>query len=305
MRTPRDSLNSQHRITSYTSIPTGLMSAAAPTPISPTFHATAQLAATGNSPPDTLLQSSDGTKFYVLASVLRQASSNAFGRLLPSTPSTAVPVSVQEDSAVLDLILRVAYHLGATAQPASWASLSRAVSCLKSRYGIALPGPGNALFDALMAHANRADGAQELYGLAAQHGYEALAVASSAHLLSLSLPAVRPEWTIQVGASYMRRLYMLHIERTQAFVRIVPGPPSLHAPEPGCGAREMQEKVLGPWAHAVSQLVLDARPDVANATIEAKLNPLVARIACPRCSAAVGNRINAVIQEWSAVKRTI
>ncbi|EJD47013.1 hypothetical protein AURDEDRAFT_184214 [Auricularia subglabra TFB-10046 SS5] len=281
------------------------MAAATPAPISPTFHATAQLAAANNSPPDTLLQSAEGTSFYVHASVLRHASSNAFGGLLPGTPSVDVPVTAQEETTALDLILRVVYRIGTSGKPTPWATLTRTVSRLKSRYGIALPGPGSALFTELMTHVNRADGAQELYGLAGQHQYEALAVAASEHLLALNLPGIRDEWVIQVGAVYLRRLYMLQMDRTQAFIRIVPGKPSLHEPEPACGALEMQENVLGPWAFAVSQLVFEARPDAPNAMIQAKLNPLASSISCKRCSAAVSDRIKDVLQEWSSVKRTI
>ncbi|EJD37881.1 hypothetical protein AURDEDRAFT_139693 [Auricularia subglabra TFB-10046 SS5] len=274
---------------------------AAPVNVSTTFHPNARLAAANNAAADLTLLSVDGVIFYVHNWVLMRASSNAFGGLLANPTYAGVALAAEDDVETLDFVLRAAYGLDHSSVQ-SWEPLTRMVSTLRMRYGLPLPAPGSQLFSALSAHVFRPGGAQEVYAFAGGHEYEALAVAASEHLLSLSLTDLPAEWQIAVGAVYLRRLYFLHLGRTDVLMRILPVPPVLHAPEPACGTQDMQEHTLQPWARAVSDLIFEARADTPPAKLSAKLNPISYHTPCAKCAAAVRQRIETIVQEWSAVK---
>lgn len=269
-----------------------------------TFHPNALHAAANNAPPDTILLSSDGTSFYVHRAVLMHASANGFGGL-PASPSyPGSPVSAEDDAETLAVVLGAVY--GLLALPVlPWPILTRIASTLHARYGVALPATGSPLCGALAAHVFRPGGPQDVYAFAGQHDYEALAVAASEHLLSISLPDASPEWAAAVGATYMRRLYFLQLGRVDALKRILPVQPVLHAPETACDMQEMQQHTLQPWARGVAELIFDARADMQPAVISAKLNPIAYRTPCAKCAAAVRQRVEAVVREWSAIKKTI
>ncbi|EJD47033.1 hypothetical protein AURDEDRAFT_113610 [Auricularia subglabra TFB-10046 SS5] len=272
--------------------------------ISGTFHATAQLAAANNLPPDIILVTPDSVRFFVHASVLKRASSNDFAGLLgtPKAPNTVI--SIRDATCELDLILRVAYRMEKVDGDIPWVSLTRSVISLVTYYSVALPGPGNALFSALVAQVGRADGATDLYALAGQTGYEALAVYASGHLHSLVMANARPEWTVRVGSTYILRLYMLQMDRTKQFQRIVYGRPTLHAPQAGCDAENM-EILLGSWELAAAELVIAARPDIKVAEIRAKFDPIIASCSCNACVVMLRDRMRTIVQAWSDVKGTI
>jgi len=115
-----------------------------------------------------------------------------------------------------------------------------------------------------------------------------------ARMLTLLIPA---------GGTYLRRLFMLILDRMEALKRmllVAPGP--LHLPTVLCGPSERSRDVSGPWALAVSQLMVDARADVPGARLEATLNSLLLQCACPECRTAIQHRIRAIVLEWQAVR---
>jgi len=115
-----------------------------------------------------------------------------------------------------------------------------------------------------------------------------------ARMLTLFIPA---------GGTYLRRLFMLILDRMEALKRmllVAPGP--LHLPTVLCGPSERSRDVSGPWALVVSQLIVDARADVPEARLEATLNPLLLQCACPECRTAIQHRIRAIVLEWQAVR---
>ncbi|EJD47042.1 hypothetical protein AURDEDRAFT_184232 [Auricularia subglabra TFB-10046 SS5] len=280
------------------------MSAETSAAISGTFHTAAQLAAARNAAPDITLVTPDGVSFYVHISVLNAASSNGFGGLLSTPiPSNGVVVA-RHATCELDLVLRVAYGIGNMDNVAPWESLTRAVALLVSYYKIPLPGPGNALFGALAAHVDCMDDALDLYAFAAESHYDALAVYASQHLLSFSLLDMTLEWFVRVGVEYVHRLYVLHAERTSKYQHIVFCRPTLHSPQPECIAQDMAD-LLWAWDTAAVGLIFHARAGVPNSEIEAALGPVAADCKCATCATAVRDRIDAIVQEWSAVKTTI
>ena len=105
------------------------------------------------------------------------------------------------------------------------------------------------------------------------------------------------------GGAYLRRLFMLVLDRTEALKRmlmITPGP--LHHPTAFCGPKERSRDVLGPWGLTASQLMTSARADVSAARLEATLNPLLLQCACAECRIAIQNRIRAIVSEWLRVR---
>jgi len=102
---------------------------------------------------------------------------------------------------------------------------------------------------------------------------------------------------------YLRRLFTLLLDRTEAYKRILmiaPGP--LHPPTILCVPAERSRDVSGPWALAVSQLMADARADVPVVRLEATLNLLLLQCACAECRAAIPERIRSVVLEWRGVR---
>ncbi|EJD46964.1 hypothetical protein AURDEDRAFT_164025 [Auricularia subglabra TFB-10046 SS5] len=243
--------------------------------------------------------------FYVHSEMLSLASTNAFGGIIDPVTSPTVYIPMGDLSDVLHVVLSTAYHLDIPPQFHAWTTLAHAVSSMLTCYAQNAPVPGDALFVALLAHVHRPGGPQDVYALAGQFDIEPLAIASSEHLLSIFLPEASAAWSMQVGAVYMKRLYFLQLGRIEALKRIVLKKPVMHAPEVACGQREMQRDVLGPWTLAIAQLIIDARPDVPGASIEAKLNPIAYRASCAHCGEAIRRCISAIAQEWAAVKKTI
>ncbi|KZV98652.1 hypothetical protein EXIGLDRAFT_727373 [Exidia glandulosa HHB12029] len=183
-----------------------------------------------------------------------------------------------------------------------WDTLKEVVEAMH-RYAIPPPPPTDPLFALLLSHVHRPGGAQDVYALSAQFGPNALAVASSEHLLSLDLSTVSDEWADRCGAIYLKRLFFLHLGRIQALKRIVLVPLTPHTPMAGCNRDEQQHNVLRPWMFATAQLVAEAKADLSPSLIEGRLNPVVYRSSCSKCAEVMSARIKAITQEWSNVKR--
>lgn len=249
--------------------------------VSSTFNAQASLAAAKGAPFDVVLVSSDGVRFHTHKSVLHAASSNRFDGLLPQAQSRTSSVRLSDGSLTLDLVLHAVYGLALGPYAPTWATLERAVAAM-DRYAVPLPRPTDPLFIALLANLQRPGGALDLYCLAAHHSLESLAVAASAHLLSLELNTLTDAWAAHCGAVYLNRLFLLHLHRTDAIKRILSVPPAQHAHTPGCIEEDKQRDVARPWALAVAMLIMEAR-SAARGEGRRGAERAAGRI-CPRCS---------------------
>ncbi|KZT29313.1 hypothetical protein NEOLEDRAFT_1175022 [Neolentinus lepideus HHB14362 ss-1] len=260
-------------------------------------------------PPDLILLSSDTVFFYVHTHRLLTASENGFNSQLPATPredsSDVGPVlGIPEPSPVLNVILHTVYHMSCVHYSPTFPELEAAVTAM-SVYGIPLRPhitPTLPLYQHLLLHAPLAP--LSLYALAAQHDLYELAVAISAHLLSLSLPSMSDELAIRMGPIYLKRLFFLHLGRADALKRLLLPPPEPHRPTAWCDSGE-QKKLTRAWALAAAYLAWDARPDLSTTTIEVALSPLGDQLTCDHCRLALKERIKSLTMQWSAVKRTI
>lgn len=159
--------------------------------------------------------------------------------------------------------------------------------------------PNSPLSDALLAHAPTQP--LEVYAFAASYGLHDLAMSTSPHLLSFSLPSLTDEMTEKIGPIYPKKLFFLHLGRTDALKRLLLPPPHPHAPTPSCDFVE-QKKVTRAWALASAYLTWDARPDMSASTIESLLHPLADHLACELCKQSLRERICDLVVQWSAVK---
>ncbi len=216
--------------------------------VSTAFHPGAHLIP--SVPPDIVLKTSDAVLFYVHRSVLTHVSNNAFGTLL----SMAGIIPVEDDSNILNIILHALYDIPSASYNPSFETLVCAVDRLPL-YGLAphvLITPDNHLFRLLYSHAPHHP--IEAYMLAAHHHLDELAVLVSGHLLSFKLDSLTDEMAVRMGARYLKRLFLLHLNRMQRLKEILIVQPPAHGAA-GCKADPQRA-----WALAAASVVNDVRP---------------------------------------------
>lgn len=168
-------------------------------------------------------------------------------------------VAVEESSAVLNLVLHVAYNLPCSQYAPATDEISDAVDSL-DRYGFPLQvfaQPRSNLYNLIL---NRAPVHPiHMYATAAKHNLEELAIAISSHLLSFDLSELTDQLVEKMGAVYLRRLVFLHLGRMDALKRLLTPPPSFHGPTGSCGFPE-QRQLMRAWSLATAGLAWDVRP---------------------------------------------
>jgi hypothetical protein len=200
----------------------------------------------------------------VHANVLLSASQTAFNHLLPAeslTEDAEAIVPVPESSEVLNILLHTIYNMTCSHYAPSLPSIAVTIKTLKS-YGIPLSiyiAPPTPLFALLLSHAPAAP--LEVYSLAAEHDLEHIAIAASPHLLSFPLPTLTDEMAEQMGPVYLKKLFFLHLGRSDALKRLLLPPPHPHPPTADCDFTE-QKKLTRAWALASAYLAWDTRPGV-------------------------------------------
>ncbi|KAJ7591132.1 hypothetical protein C8J56DRAFT_553646 [Mycena floridula] len=274
--------------------------------VSTTFHPTAQLTQPGSQqspPPDLALLSNDSVFFYVHSSRLLAASDNQFRSLLSNVGNSFV-VSVPESSQVLNIILHAIYDLSCASYSPSFETLVAAVNRLPI-YGVRpidriLPKSG--LYSSLLSHAPLFP--LDVYALASCFDLYDLAVSTSPHLLSYQLSSLTDDQAQRIGPIYLKRLFFLHMGRSDALKRALLVPPHPHPPTSDCDFTE-QRKVNRAWTMAAAYLAWEARPDLSTSMLDSTLIPLAEHIDCELCKKALRARIHDLSVQWSLVKRTI
>ncbi|KAJ3764137.1 hypothetical protein EV360DRAFT_77708 [Lentinula raphanica] len=290
--------------------------------ISTTFYPGANL---HTLPPDLALLSTDSVFFYVHSHIILAASDNNFLSLIPTSSSKEqsnnMVIHVPELSPILNIILHIIYDKSCSHYSPSLETLSTAVNRLPS-YGIDPKSritPSTPLHTLLLSHAPLSP--MEVYTLAAKHDIYDLAVPTSSHLLSFQLSSITDDIAEAVGPKYLRRLFFLHVGRSEALKRILLQPPHPHAPTPWCDFTN-QKTLTRAWALASAYLAWDARPggysitskeprlmtfiqDISTGFLESALAPLAEHLSCDLCKQGLNDRIKNLIVQWSVVKRTI
>jgi len=225
--------------------------------ISTTFHPNA------HPPPDTILSSSDGVLFYVHSPTLLEASLDIFRPSLMS--SLAEPrfrgkvITVNARSTDLNIVLHIIYRTSPAAHNPNLETIVRAVDRMAA-WSLSpkdLLTPTTPLYKLLLSHAPLQP--LQVYALAAYHGLEDLAITVSSHLLSYDLSTITDEMAERIGPVYLKKLLLLHINRSAALKAILLLPPHPHPPLKHCNFED-QKELTRAWALVSAQIAWDARP---------------------------------------------
>ncbi|KAF8602881.1 hypothetical protein BDV93DRAFT_443356 [Ceratobasidium sp. AG-I] len=272
---------------------------------------------------DLVLVSSDKIRFYVHQNTLLRQSSNHFGSLLPETiwaqPMDASDivaslafVNVNYTADVLNVLLHAIYGFSVQSYKPSPAILRETI--------VALANLGFSIETFLVPHSElymlylqaAATEPLPMYALAAEHSLESLAVSVSTFTLSVSLSDLTDDLAEQIGPTYLRRLFFLHLGRTDALKRILYPPPASHPiasglPSPHSSPSDQscspsnQQNVARIWAFACSSAVIDNHPN----NLIRMLTPMSAQLPCILCGQTLMDRVRKLVSDWSDIKNTI
>ncbi|KIY67141.1 hypothetical protein CYLTODRAFT_14835 [Cylindrobasidium torrendii FP15055 ss-10] len=239
-----------------------------------------------------------GVQFFVHRARLQNASANDFDGLLSRSSSV---VEVPEKSDILMIILNAIYNLPDAKANPTLSDLELAISRM-SVYGLdprSLITPNTALFRLLYAQAPYMP--LELYMVASQYELEDLACITSGHLLSLNLSTITDAMSSRMGPRYLKRLFMLHIDRIARLKEILSVPPTPHPAWRSCDAALLQRA----WAFSTTSIVKDAQPSLSPNFLTLSMKPFAEDIACPTCKDIYMRTLATAANLWSSVKATI
>lgn len=143
-----------------------------------------------------------------------------------------------------------------------------------------------------------------VYALAAGHKIERLAVSCSTNTLAVELSEITDDLAAIMGPVYLRRLFFLHIGRTDALKRLLLEPPVGHPPSLTCSI-DNQKSLTRAWALAVAYMAVEGRPNTHPTMLSSSLSTLGEHLECPSCQASLADRVRSVVQQWAAVSSTI
>ncbi|KIK61886.1 hypothetical protein GYMLUDRAFT_42295 [Collybiopsis luxurians FD-317 M1] len=269
--------------------------------ISTTFSAHAKWHAL---PPDLVFATSDSVLFYVHSHIVLAASDNQFHSLIP-TPyvdqSSNSVIYVLESSEAFNIILHLVYNIPSSQYSPSFDTVSEAIDRL-SFYGInakAYIAAKTHLHNLVLSFAPTLP--IQVYTLAAKHDLLDLAIPASPHLLSFNLAAINQEMAEVMGPIYLRKLFFLHIGRSDALKRHLLELPHPHAPTAECSFND-QKSLTRAWALASAYFAWDARPDISIGALESCLKPLADHLTCDECKGSLQAHIKNLVINWSQVK---
>ena len=211
----------------------------------------------GGTRPDIVLIASDDVRFHVHRFVLAFASTNNFANLLCDGRST---ISLPESRLVLNIALHAIYDMPYTLESSTLSDVESALDALV-KYGVpvtALATPPRPLYHLLLSFAPFEP--IVTYALAGRFDLEAVAVATSSHLLGYDTATLSDTLAIKMGPVYLRRLLGLHQHRLSVLKEIVLCPPREHSIPAGRRADGEHRELGQLWAFAAAQLVWDALP---------------------------------------------
>ncbi|CDO78227.1 hypothetical protein BN946_scf184726.g2 [Trametes cinnabarina] len=258
--------------------------------------------------PDLDLVSGDGVHFYVHRTRLSSVSANQLGGLLHvdttrqvEAMSSPLPIRTQPSAEVLNVVLHMIYGLSCMHYYPTLEAVSAALDVLKE-YGVPIQvvaTPNQPLYQLLLSFAPFRP--IDAYSLAAYHSLEDAAVSISSHLLAYDLGGLPDTAAEKMGPIYLKRLFTLHQTRIAALRDILFTPPVQHPPTPICMS-ESQQTLTRAWALAAAQLVWNVLPSMSTMALRSLLEPIALKLECQLCAAALNNRVQEVVYEWSSVK---
>jgi len=278
-------------------------------------------------PEDVTVVSLDLIHFHVHQTCLLAASSNLFNGFMPITRGLLRQLDWDEDieevqglaiinlpevASVINILLFAVYNRipSTSALDVSNTSLSEmrmAIVALKT-YGIPIQtsvSETSLIFATFGSHCPIA--ALQVYTIAASNAPDlhALAVYASQFLLSLDLSTISDEVAVEMGPSYLRRLFVLHMERVHVFKQLVIVLPRPHRSSPHCDDTD-GVSLKEAWAYATAYLLWSgASPSMSNSAIDNAMASVMDKIACNDCKDSMKNHCLSLKQQWSLVEKTI
>ncbi len=278
-------------------------------------------------PEDITVVSLDLVHFHVHHACLLAASSNLFNGFMPiasdllrqldweqgveEVQSLAI-IYLPEVSSVINVLLFAAYNRTPSTSVLDVSSTSLSEMCLAivalKTYGIPIQTSAS---ETSLIYATFASfcpiAALQVYVVAASHSPDlhALAVYASQFLLSLDLSTISDDEAVEMGPSYLRRLFLLHIERVHEFKQIVVVLPRPHRSLPHCddtNGMALKEAWAFVTVYLLSNLWSGASPSTSNSGIDDAMDSVIDKIACKDCKESLRNHCLALKQQWSLVE---
>lgn len=210
---------------------------------------------------DLVLSSSDGVLFYVHAAAIDKTSPTALSSFLSFSTSGIKGdiIPIPELATILNIILHTIYQSSCAQNSPTSDDLIEAIDKLP-RFSIkpsTLVRPDTPIYQLLLSHAPLR--AIEVYTMAAHHDLRELAEAASSHLLAYPMETLSDEMAAKMGPYYLKRLFLLHMNRGEAAKKLLLQPPSFHPATKECSFED-QRKVTRAWALGTTYLAWDVRP---------------------------------------------
>ncbi|KAG8763659.1 hypothetical protein FRC12_008466 [Ceratobasidium sp. 428] len=271
---------------------------------------------------DIVLLTTDAVFFYAHTPTLLRDSSNRFGNLIDEksigdsahregtgtyrTGSPMLKLAICDyPSDVLELVLSAVYkRTSAEILATSITTLQRSFAALVS-LGYCpkdMLTPGSELFTRSLETAEIDP--LPVYALAAQHSLEPLAVAVSRLVPAHLLDAVSDELALQMGAIYLKRLFLLHMGRTKALKLSMKLPLRLHkiGTPPGIKCNEKaQRSVQYVWALVSGYAVIHG----GLGGLDDALFSFIEHLSCELCGKILNERVKRTVCDLDSMSDSI
>lgn len=180
--------------------------------------------------------------------------------------------------------------------------ISSAFSAL-AKYGLPIPNVESEIWTLLLKQVD--SDPIRVYAIGAVYGMESVCVVASEHTLKASLSSLSESQALEIGPRYLRRLFFLHLGRTEALKRILGPPVQNHSPTAFC-SEEGLDALQRAWrAMAAEILSKDLPQNTSEADMLSTFGPIFSSIGCRRCKENLQQRIGVAIRAWGSVKRSI
>jgi len=279
-------------------------------------------------PEDVTVVSLDLIQFHVHQTCLLAATSNLFNGFMPiasgllrqqldweqdveEVQGLAI-INLPEVASVINVLLFAVYNRipSTSALDVSSTSLSdmRLVIVALKTYGIPIQtsvSETSLIFATFGSYCPIA--ALQVYTIAASNAPDlhALAVYASQFLLSLDLSTISDEVAVEMGPSYLRRLFVLHMERVHVLKRLVVVLPRPHRSSPHCDDTD-GVALKEAWAYATAYLLWSGpSPSTSNSAIDNAMASIKDKVACDDCKESLRHHCLSLKRQWSLVEKTI
>lgn len=206
--------------------------------------------------PDIALCSSDCVFFYVHSYVLREANANSLVTSGLNIAAGGLNI-IFEAADVLNVVLHAIYSIPCIHFIPSLSVLEHALRRMENdsmdlcKFTNSSSSLSVALLSYIPSHPI------QLYALVSHYNLENLAKYVSSYLLTLDLSTLTDELSEQMGSNYLRRLFLLHMDRKNVLKMCLRNPPLMHKPVPQC-TYESQRSLQSAWAQCSAPFAWDS-----------------------------------------------